>query len=153
VDKLRSWLESRIRLQIFAKIQSKINKQLIIHLQIFAKIQFKLNKQLIHSCKTRNTCVGRVHRVSADTHAPWHVEPEPIGIILWPAHNISRFDVLPSPTLPLQIPILRAYHMAAFSWSLQVCHHSMWNLFWDAHHFGSITKLEIKWLPSVHVDN
>lgn len=110
MDKLRSWLESRIRLQIFAKIQSKINKQLIIHLQIFAKIQSKLNKQLIHLCETLNTCVGRVHRVSAGIHAPWHVEPEPIGIILWTTNNISRFDVLPSPTLPLQIPILRLFN-------------------------------------------
>jgi hypothetical protein len=36
-------------------------------------------------------------------------------------------------------------------WSLQVCHHLMWNLFWDAHHFGSLRKLKTKWLPWIHV--
>ncbi len=27
----------------------------------------------------------------------------------------------------------------------------MWNLFWDAHHFGFLRKLKTKWLPWIHV--
>jgi hypothetical protein len=42
------------------------------------------------------------------------------------------------------------YQMATTLWSSQVCHHLMWNPFWDAHHFGSLRKLKTKWLPWIH---